>query len=88
MNFRRAIPLIAGILLGVLAVWLLVAYLLVPMGWKIFTSRHRAVTTGPRITTTSAGIHADPLNLSFVGDENDLVSAMLAAGWPRRIRLP
>jgi hypothetical protein len=81
MNFRRPIPLITGILVGLVAIWLLGAYLLVPMVWKIFDSRHKAITAGPRITTTSAGIHGDPLNLSFVGDENDLVGAMLAAGW-------
>ncbi|HTD17528.1 MAG TPA: LssY C-terminal domain-containing protein [Chthoniobacterales bacterium] len=81
MNLRRPIPLILGILLGLVAIWLLGAYLLVPMCWKIFASRHKAITNGPRITTTSAGIHGDPLNLSFIGDENDLVSAMLAAGW-------
>ena len=81
MNFRRLIPLIAGILIALVAVWLVIAYLVAPMGWKMVVSRHKAITTGPRITTTSAGIHGDPLNLSFIGDENDLVSAMLAAGW-------
>ena len=74
-------PLVAGILIGLAAIWLLAAYLLVPMGWKMVVSRHKAITSGPRITTTSAGIDGDPLNLSFIGDENDLVSAMLAAGW-------
>src|SRR6201998_2498631 len=81
MNSRRQIPVIVGILFGLVAIWLLAAYLLVPMVWKIFVSRHKAITTVPRTTTTSAGIHGDPLNLSFIGDENDLVSAMLAAGW-------
>jgi LssY C-terminus len=81
MNTRRPIPLIVGILFGLVAIWLLGAYLLVPMCWKFFDSRHKAITSGPRITTTSAGIHGDPLNLSFIGNENDLVSAMLAAGW-------
>src|SRR6201988_2609575 len=81
MNSRRPIPVIVGILFGLVAIWLLAAYLLVPMVWKIFDSRHKAITTGPRTTTTSARIHGDPLNLSFIGDENDLVSAMLAAGW-------
>src|ERR1700751_4849522 len=81
MNSRRPIPVIVGILFGLVAIWLLAAYLLVPMVWRIFDSRHKAITTGPRITTTSAGIHGDPLNLSFIGEENDLVSAMLAAGW-------
>jgi hypothetical protein len=81
MNSKRLAPLIAGIVLGLVILWLLVAYLLVPMAWKMYASRHQAITSGPRITVTSAGIHGDPLNLSFIGEENDLVSAMLAAGW-------
>jgi len=81
MNWRRLIPIIAAVLLGVLAIWLLVAYVVVPMCWKVVSSRHPAITAGPRITTTGSGIHGDPLNLCFIGDENDLISAMLAAGW-------
>ena len=81
MNVKRPLSLIAAALVGIVGIWLLVAYLLVPMGWKLVSSRHRAITAGPRITTTSAGIHGDPLNVSTIGDENDLVAAMLAAGW-------
>ena len=80
-NLRRLLPKFGAALLGVLAIWLLAAYLLLPFCWKMFSSRHRAITNGPRITTTGSGIHGDPINLSFIGDENDLVSAMLAAGW-------
>jgi hypothetical protein len=80
VNLRRPAPLIAVILVGILAIWLLGAYLVAPICWKMF-SRHRAIASAPRITDTGSGIHGDPLNLSFIGDENDLVSAMLAAGW-------
>jgi hypothetical protein len=80
-NRKRLASIIGLLVLGLLAIWLLVAYVAVPMGWKIFSSRHPAITNGPRITSTGSGIHGDPLNLSFVGDETDLVSAMLAAGW-------
>ena len=81
MNLKRAATLVGAIILGLLVLWLVGAYWLVPMGWKAVTSRHRAIMSGPRITTTGAGIHGDPLNLSIIGAENDLVSAMLAAGW-------
>jgi hypothetical protein len=81
MNVKRPLSLIAAALVGILGIWLLVAYLLAPMSWKLLSSRHRAITAGPRITTTGARIHGDPLNLSIIGDENDLVAAMLAAGW-------
>jgi len=80
MKLRHSISIIAAAIGGLLVFWLLAAYLVVPMCWKMF-SRHHAIINGPRITTTSAGIHGDPLNLSFVGEENDLVGAMLAAGW-------
>ena len=80
-NRKRLAAIIGMVVVGLLAIWLLVAYVLVPVGWKIFSSRHLAITNGPRITTTASGIHGDPLNLSLIGDENDLVSAMLAAGW-------
>jgi LssY C-terminus len=80
-NRRRLASIIGMVVVGLLAIWLLVAYVVVPVAWKIFSSRHLAITNGPRITTTGSGIHGDPLNLSLIGDENDLVSAMLAAGW-------
>jgi len=49
--------------------------------WHVHFSRHPAVTNGPRITATGSGNPGDPVNLSFVGSQSDLVGAMLAAGW-------
>jgi hypothetical protein len=81
MNLRRSAFLVSAALVGILGIWLLIAYLVAPMGWKLFSSRHHAITAGPHITTTGAGIHGDPLNISIIGDEDDLLSAMLAADW-------
>ena len=81
MNLRRSAFLVSVALLGILGIWLLIAYLLAPMAWKLFSSRHHAITAGPHITTAGAGIHGDPLNISIIGDEDDLLSAMLTAGW-------
>jgi LssY C-terminus len=67
--------------LGLLIVWLLAAYFLAPELWKIHWSRHSVVTDGPRFTRTGSGNPGDPLNLSFIGNETDLVGAMLTAGW-------
>jgi hypothetical protein len=66
---------------GLLAIWLLASYLLIPAFWRIHWARHPAVTNGPRITKTASGNPGDPVNLSFVGSQSDLVEAMLAAGW-------
>jgi hypothetical protein len=68
---------------AVLVIWLSVSYLLMPGWWKVRSSRHPALTNGPRITVTSAGIPGDPLNLAIIGSENDLVSAMLAGQLPK-----
>ena len=64
-----------------MALWLLTAYLVAPGCWKLYFSRHPSLANAPRITTTSAGIAGDPLNLYLIGTESDLVSAFLAAGW-------
>jgi len=80
MNLRRSLSITAAVISGLVLVWLIAAYVVAPMCWKMF-SRHHVVINGPRVTATGAGIHGDPLNLSFIGDENDLVAAMLAAGW-------
>src|ERR1700758_544298 len=78
---RHLVFKLAGGLFGLLVTWLLAAYLLIPAFWHVHWSRHPAVTNGPRTTRTGSGNPGDPVNLSFVGSQNDLVSAMLAAGW-------
>lgn len=79
---RRHLALkLTGALFGLLAIWLLTAYLLLPVFWHAHFSKHPAVTNGPRITRTSSGNPGDPVNVSLVGSESDLVAAMLATGW-------
>src|SRR6266478_6522529 len=74
---RPLIRAVAAALLVLLAIWLETAYLLAPVWWKVHLSRHPV----PRITRTGAGIPGDPLNVSVIGSENDLLSAMLESGW-------
>jgi hypothetical protein len=80
-KFRSLAPRLTGALLGLFVIWLLAAYLLVPAWWKVHWSRHPVLMNGPRVTRTGSGNPGDPLNLSIVGSENDLVSALLTAGW-------
>src|SRR5258708_6276816 len=68
-------------LIAFLVLWLIVAYLALPMWWKRHERRHPALNDAPRVSQTASGIPGDPLNLSFIGSEHDLVAAMLAAGW-------
>lgn len=62
-------------------VYLLCAYLLLPVGWGQYEKRHPALDDVPRITRTARGIPGDPLNVAFVGSLEELHLAMLDAGW-------
>src|SRR5262245_53615489 len=65
-------------LLGAYAV---LAYLVVPAGWRLHNFRHPALGSAPRITHTANGIPGDPLNVGLIGREEDVAAAFLAAGW-------
>jgi len=61
--------------------YLAVAYLLLP---RVATERmrhHPESADGVRLTHTAHHLPGDPLNFSVVGSENDLVRAMVSAGW-------
>jgi LssY C-terminus len=68
-------------LMAVVLVYAISAYLVIPTLWRVEIVRHPALQGAPRITHTAAGIHGDPLNIALVATEEELVKAMLAAGW-------
>lgn len=67
--------------LGVVATYLLIAYVLLPQVEKEKAQRHPDLRDGARLTHTGSGIPGDPLNLALVGQEEDVIRALLAAGW-------
>lgn len=72
---------VSSLVLGLILLYLVVAYLLLPWAWKISTHRHPDLSTSPRITRTAEGISGDPLNIALVGSEGGIVRAMTAGGW-------
>ena len=64
----------------VLLVYLALAYFLVPMLW-IHHEHEAGLASLPMVTRTSDDIPADPLNVGIVGNDEDIVRAMNAAGW-------
>jgi hypothetical protein len=66
---------------GVLVVYAIVAYLGIPQLQRMKVRAHPALKAGEHLTKTATGIPGDPLNIALVGNEADLVKAMLAAGW-------
>ncbi len=56
------------------------AYLAAPAMWRHY-EHHPEMATAPKTTTTAAGLPGDPLNVGLIGTRNEVVRALLAAGW-------
>ena len=69
------------VLLGVLAIYLFAAYLLIPFAWKSYARHHPSFDDNPRITQTSDGHPGDPLNVSLIGTQAQIDTIMQAAKW-------
>lgn len=74
---RRVIKIISGVLLA----YVLMAYALAPLLWRLYAHRHPALDDVPGITKTGSGIPGDPLNVAIIGSRAEVESAMKAAGW-------
>jgi hypothetical protein len=68
-------------LVGLLLLYVVLAYVLIPWAWRWHAARHPALDDAPRIAHTGNGIPGDPLNLALIGAEDDVTKALLAAGW-------
>ncbi|MFO1068818.1 MAG: LssY C-terminal domain-containing protein [Geminicoccaceae bacterium] len=69
-------------LLGVAVLYLLIAYLTLPMIWKRHEERHHQALDGmPKVTVNADGIPGDAINVALEGTREELVRAMLATGW-------
>jgi hypothetical protein len=66
---------------ALLLLYLVAAYLLLPLAWIRYSHRHPAWEDTPRVTHTVADIPGDPLNIGLVGTEVEVKKIMLAAGW-------
>jgi hypothetical protein len=65
-----------------LASYLAVAYGILPLLWTEAERGHHPALEGlPKVTHNADGIPGDPLNVALVGDEAQLIAAMLAAAW-------
>lgn len=68
-------------LAAVIALWAVIAYLVMPAWWKRDVRRHPSLDDVPDITHTAAGIPGDPLNVALIATKADLVKIMIAARW-------
>lgn len=65
---------------GVLALYMIIAYVALPLVWRHF-EHHPVMAEAPKTTYTTDGIPGDPLNVAIVGSHDEVVAAMLASGW-------
>lgn len=72
---------IAVLVLALVAVWFLMAYVVMPEDWKRYMQRHPSLEDVPGITHTAAGIPGDPVNVALIGTEPQLKQIMQAAKW-------
>lgn len=63
-----------------LIVWGTLAYLVAPIGWRLYETL-ALPKVSPLRTRTSAGIPGDAINIALTGDRADLAAAMNAACW-------
>jgi hypothetical protein len=75
---RRRFFLFVG---GILLLYLVTAYVVLPLAWRTDIRRHPDLAGSPDITHTASGIPGDPLNIGLVGSEADVIRAMTAAKW-------
>jgi len=66
---------------GVVLLYLLAAYVIMPLVWKRDVRLHRKLFDAPRITNTPDGIPGDPVNVALLGTEAEVIRAMASAKW-------
>ena len=78
---RRRSVLLLQVCGAALLLYLLIAYVVLPLAWKRDVARHPALFDGPRITHTVDGIPGDPVNVALEGSEADVIRGMRATKW-------
>ncbi len=78
---RKRFSRLAGAALALAALYLLIAYLVLPHAWERYARKHPSFDDDPRITKTKDGHPGDPLNVALIGTEGEVKGAMAAAGW-------
>ncbi len=67
--------------LAIVGIYFVVAYLVMPLGWKFYAHRHPALDETPGITLTGDDLPGDPINVGLIGSEADLKGIMVRAQW-------
>jgi hypothetical protein len=69
------------VLAGLLTLYLLTAFVIIPVAWSFFGPGHPALEAAPRVTHTRQGIRGDPVNFAIIASEENLQVLLTSAGW-------
>ncbi|MCY2968761.1 MAG: LssY C-terminal domain-containing protein [Planctomycetota bacterium] len=58
-----------------------IAYIVVPLLWRRYETRHPALADLPNITETKNDIPGDPLNFALIGTQTEVMRILVAAKW-------
>lgn len=73
--------IILGTLLSLVLFYILTSYGVIPEFWRLYERRHPAFELEAKRAFTQLGIPGDPINVAFIGSEEELHKTMLAATW-------
>lgn len=82
INFLPNVWQRTNLLVAIILIWFVTAYLALPRIHRLL-SRFYVPSNFIGRARTSDGLLADPINLALVGNKQELVGAMEAAGWQR-----
>lgn len=68
-------------LASAILLWLVAAYLAIPMAWEFYAFEHPNFDDNPRVTETGDKHPGDPLNVALIGTEDQVKQIMKAAEW-------
>ncbi len=66
---------------GLILIWLVASYLLIPFAWEYYASLHPSFDDNPRVTETGDKHPGDPLNVALIGTEAEVKEILKAAKW-------
>ncbi|MDO8527666.1 MAG: LssY C-terminal domain-containing protein [Deltaproteobacteria bacterium] len=68
------------LLAGLIFLYILIAYVILPFLWRRYERSHSLVGL-PKTAITKEGIPGDPLNIGLIGSEKEVIQAMIKANW-------
>jgi len=79
-SFKHALLRGLTVVASLIAVYVFLAYLFLPALWRHY-EHNPAMENDPKMTQTGAGLAGDPLNVGLVGSKEEVIRALLDAGW-------